>query len=255
MGSDDQIEIMCPRCKECFSAYCYTNYGSCDITLDDHPDTKVQADPPFYSAPEEDDWANYDAPDDPNAVFMDTYHHTGELLAEHGGEGAHLLNRMIFAQQVSSLEAYLADTLINTTMDNEKALQHLLASDTDLAKEKFTLAQIVSEPEFVKIKVRSYLRSIVYHNMPKVRALYKVACDIDIFELLGDVRKEKLFKAIELRHDCVHRNGRDKDGQRLEVFTKAYVQEIADIMKSLVGDIENKIHGRIINAEDVEFPF
>jgi hypothetical protein len=42
--------------------------------------------------------------------------------------------------------------------------------------------------------------------------------------------KATLFKAVILRHDCVHRNGFDKDGNELKVFTKAFVQNTADLI-------------------------
>ena len=49
--------------------------------------------------------------------------------------------------------------------------------------------------------------------------------------------------AVLLRHDCVHRNGLTTDGIRLTVFTKSYVEEIAEVMRSLVDRIEREIHG------------
>jgi hypothetical protein len=58
-----------------------------------------------------------------------------------------------------------------------------------------------------------------------------------------DVDNSKLFKAIIYRHDCVHRNGLTTDGIRLTVFTKSYVEEIAEVMRSLVDRIEREIHG------------
>ncbi|MBB4397016.1 hypothetical protein [Bradyrhizobium sp. ERR14] len=131
-------------------------------------------------------------------------------------------------------------------------MNRLLAKDKELKEKKFTLAEIASGKELVKAEVLGHLRSIVYHNIPRVRALYQIAADIDLFELLGD-DKDKLFKAIEYRHDCVHRNGRDSKGNRLEVFTKAYVQETADMMKHLVGKVEGKLYFDV--TDDDDFPF
>ncbi len=84
-----------------------------------------------------------------------------------------------------------------------------------------------------------YLRSILYHDLAKVDFLYRTALDAPVLGEKED--NDKLFKAITYRHDCVHRNGRDKEGNRLTVFTKAYVQEIAVVMRSLVDRIERKI--------------
>jgi hypothetical protein len=249
--SEGSVEVTCPKCEEAFSGYCFNTVGSCEITLDDYGETTVEAEIAQY-APDEMDWIDYNTPDHPEAIYSDSYHHTGELLAEHGGEGAHLVNRMVFSHNVGALEAYLSDTLINLVSDDAEAMKRLLAQDKDLSGKKFTLAEIAGGKEFVQSEVLGHLRSIVYHNIPKVRVLYKIAADIDLFELLGD-DKDKLFKAIEYRHDCVHRNGRDSKGTRLEVFTKAYVQETADIMRKLVGKVESKIYR--FEAVDDDMPF
>lgn len=47
-----------------------------------------------------------------------------------------------------------------------------------------------------------------------------------------------------LRHDCVHRNGSDLDGQELKVFTKQFVQHTADSIKDLVQSIEKAVRAR-----------
>jgi hypothetical protein len=238
--SEGAVEVTCPKCGTDFNGYCFNTVSSCEITLDEFGDTTVDTELAHY-APDEPDWIDYDTPDYPRAIFLDSYHHTGELLAEHGGEGAHLVNRMVFAQQVGALEAYLSDTLINLVSEDAEALKRLLSSDKDLSSKKFTLAEITAGKEFVQSEVLGYLRSVVYHNIPKVRVLYNIAADIDLFDLLG-ADKDKLFKAIEYRHDCVHRNGRDSKGNRLEIFTKAYVQETADMMKALVEKVEGKLY-------------
>ncbi len=49
--------------------------------------------------------------------------------------------------------------------------------------------------------------------------------------------------AVRYHHDCVHRNGIDKSGTRLMVFTKEYVQETADLMRAFVDRIERGVHG------------
>ncbi|WP_244438071.1 hypothetical protein [Afipia birgiae] len=103
-----------------------------------------------HSAPEPDDWIDYTVPDNPFTIFMSSYHHTGDLLADHGRDsGGHLLNRMVFSHQVTALEAYLSDTLMNEVMADKAAMQRMIDEDDDLAKEKFTLAEISKDPGLV----------------------------------------------------------------------------------------------------------
>lgn len=196
-----------------------------------------------HEEPEPDEWLDYSVPDDPFTIFMDSYRHTGDLLAEHGKDhGGFLLNRMVFSHQVTALEAYLGDTLINEVMDDIAAMQRLIEQDDELVKEKFTLVEISKEPALVERKVREHLRSILYHNLAKVNVLYDIALGIRILNETKD--KASLFKAVTLRHDCVHRNGFDKDGYELQVFTKKFVQDTADLIRDFVESIDRAVSTR-----------
>jgi hypothetical protein len=200
-----------------------------------------------HGKPEPDEWLDYTIPDNPFTIFMSSYHHTGDLLADHGkDDGGHLLNRMVFSHQVTALEAYLGDTLMNAVAADADAMQRLIEQDDDLTKEKFTLAEISKDPGLVERKVREHLRSILYHNLAKVDVLYNIALGIRILNLATD--KASLFKAVMLRHDCVRRNGFDKDGNELTVFTKAFVQDMADLIKDFVDSIENAVQARSAGA-------
>src|SRR5690348_14798772 len=106
--------------------------------------------------------------------------------------------------------------------------------DTELNREKFTLAEISKTPDLVKLKVRRYIRDVRWHNLAKADVLYKMALKIDLFNILGNDRKDKLFEAIRLRHDCVHRNGFDVDGKRLDRFTEDYIKEVAEAIHHLI---------------------
>ncbi|XSC42775.1 hypothetical protein ACF1BQ_031665 [Bradyrhizobium sp. RDT10] len=196
-----------------------------------------------HGGPEPDEWVDYSVPDNPFSIFMSSYHHTGDLLADHGSDsGGHLVNRMIFSHQITAMEAFLADKLKNEIEADAAAFQRLIDQDDDLAKEKFTLAEIAKDPALVERKVREHLRSIQYHNLARVDVLYNIALGIRILSLAND--KQSLFKAVMLRHNCVHRNGFDKNGNELKVFTKAFVQDTADLVKSFVENIENAVRAR-----------
>jgi hypothetical protein len=196
-----------------------------------------------HGAPEPDDWIDYTVPDSPFTIFMSSYHHTGDLVADHGRDsGDHLLNRMVFSHQVTALEAYLGDTLMNEVLADKTAMQRLIDEDDDLAKEKFTLAEISKDPGLVERKVREHLRAVLYHNLAKVDVLYDIALGVRILNLASD--KKSLFKAVLLRHDCVHRNGFDKNGSELKIFTKAFVQDMADLIKVFAEKIEKAVRSR-----------
>lgn len=189
---------------------------------------------------EPDEWIDYSLPESPFNIFMDSYHRTGDLLAEHGSsDGRSLFNRMVFSHQVTALEAYLGDTLIKAVLADKATMARLMTVDKELAQRKFTLTEISADPELVTKTVREYLRSILYHNLAKVDFLYRAALQFPILDIPQDT--QRLFKAIHYRHDCVHRNGFDVDGIELTVFTKDYVQDVSDRLKALVEGIEPRL--------------
>ncbi len=196
-----------------------------------------------HERPGPDEWLDYDVPANPFTVFMDSYHHTDVLMADVGkDDGRYLVNRLIFSHQVTALEAYLGDTLLNVVASDPDAMQRLIDADDELSKQKFTLAEIRKEPGLVERKVREHLRAILYHNLAKVDALYSIALGIRILSLTD--KKADLVQAVMLRHDCVHRNGFDKEGQELSIFTREFVREIADMIRSLVESIERAVRER-----------
>jgi len=140
-----------------------------------------------------------------------------------------------------SMEAYLADKLVNETEAVADAFQRLIDKDDNLAKVKFTLAEIAKDPALVERKIRE-LRTIQYHNLAKVDAVYNITLGIRILNLAQE--KPTLFRAVMLRHDCVHRSGFDKDGNELKVLTKSFVQDTADLIKAFVENIEKAVRAR-----------
>lgn len=189
---------------------------------------------------EDDLWVDYGVPDDPFAVYKDSYYMTGDLIADHGGDqGDHILNRMVFSHQITAMEAYLGDTLLKNTLDDTAAMSRLMKQDRELLKERFSLIEVAESPDLVKNKIRDYLRGVVYHDLKRVDFLYKVSLGFPILNLTPHV--EVMLEAIKIRHDCVHRNGANQAGEKLKLFTKDFVHRTADMIKDFVESIERKV--------------
>ena len=181
----------------------------------------------------------------PYAVFLNSCFHLGDILAEYGKDGrgilkhsAPIITRMVFVQLIGALEAYLGDALIKSVMEDSHAFERLISQDMDLAVNKFTLSDIAKNSNIVSDTVRQHLQDVVYHNLAKVAKIYKIALRVDIWPS-KDVKQE-LFVAIQRRHDCVHRDGRNKNGEELVEVTAEYVRKILDTVNIFVSHIENQ---------------
>lgn len=118
------------------------------------------------------------------------------------------LYNMAYAQVVTAVEAYLSGVFIHTVVNSNEHMRKLVETDPELAKRTFSLKEIFQQWEGLQLLVARYLQELIFHDLKKIKPMYQSVLDIDF----GDI--SWLFKAVLLRHDCVHRNGVDKNGKR-----------------------------------------
>ncbi|WP_135622637.1 hypothetical protein [Solemya pervernicosa gill symbiont] len=68
-----------------------------------------------------------------------------------------------------------------------------------------------TKKENLKNILKRYLNDLIFHNMGKVKPMYRDVFGIDFGEIGW------LFEAIVCRHHCVHRAGYDKDGKKVTI--------------------------------------
>ena len=245
--SEDDGVMECDQCGALFNINIQNSPAGCFIELLDHPDVDVDAEEaPFASDDsQENEWLNNSIPQSPHDIYASNYHHLGDLLAEcAGGESgvfrrsAEVIQRMIFAETMSSMEAYLGDTLLKAVLINPNAMQRLVVKDRELSIEKVQLNVILANPNVVRDRIRSYLKGLLYHNLLKVEMTFKIALEIDIFPD-ADL-KARLLRLVQLRHDVVHRNGKDEDGGE-HSFSADRVMEAMENVRTFVENVESAV--------------
>jgi len=150
-----------------------------------------------------------------------------------------ILSRMAFIQQFAALEAYLADTLTRQILENSSALSRALTGLDSLKDIKLPLADIAANPDIVKVTVAGALRDLLYHNFGKVDAIWKIALQFSIFPDAGV--KQRMFKRIPIRHDCVHRNGRDMHGNEHPEVDFDFVLQVGEDVHAMMMHIEDAL--------------
>lgn len=134
--------------------------------------------------------------------------------------------KLLYANAITNLETYLGDTLKKYVLTNEKYLRKYAEKYPPFAKEK-----LFDDMHVLREKVTDSLNGLLYHNLWKQKGIYKAVLDVD-FGIIED-----LSKAINIRHDIVHRNGKDKNG-REHVITKADVLDVANKVNNLIYRID-----------------
>ncbi|KAA0010760.1 hypothetical protein F0A17_16210 [Billgrantia pellis] len=141
---------------------------------------------------------------------------------------------MLHGHIVAAVESYLASTFIHKVTNSEELIRKLVETDPVFSNKKFTMKEIYEKHESLKLTVAAYLRDLIFHNLEKVKPMYKnvLGCDF------GDI--SWLFEAVKIRHHCVHRAGLDQDGYRVNL-SKESIRDLAHSSSKLVHAVEARV--------------
>lgn len=139
---------------------------------------------------------------------------------------------MIFVNIITALEAYLSEFFVREVLSNAEKLNRFIETNPDFKKIKYTLAQVSSSPDFVKLKVREYLANLLWHKLEKVKPMFRSALDIEFPKSI-----DYMMTSIQMRHDLVHRSGKKKNGDQITI-ERAQVERLIDEVRSFVAHIE-----------------
>jgi hypothetical protein len=147
-----------------------------------------------------------------------------------------VLNRMLFANTITAMETYLSDAFINTVLSKDFLIPKLVETTPAFNEKNYKLSDIYTWLDDTRKAVTEYLLDIIYHNIWKVKAMYKCVLDIDFPDDL-----ETIQKAITIRHDIVHRNGKSKKGTSIQVSIDDILANVKEV-KALIEHIDEQLN-------------
>jgi len=141
------------------------------------------------------------------------------------------------------METYLSDTFINRVMNNKNYLRRCVETDSEFKNRKLDLADIFKRKEALQGEVQEYLADVLFHNLAKVRLMYKSVLSV---EFPADMAP--LFKAVKTRHDIVHRGGKDKLGAIASIGQEE-VKSLIATLKVFAKEIEEQISKAVADPD------
>ncbi|RQS12237.1 hypothetical protein DIE07_08640 [Burkholderia sp. Bp9002] len=124
---------------------------------------------------------------------------------------AEILHQMAHSSIIAALEAYLADTVKYWVNIDEQALRAFVVTNKDLKGRALTLNDLFKRFDGIQEEVNLYLSEVIWHRLDKVRPMFSDAFGISIPDI------GNLMKAVKVRHDIVHRAGRDVEGNIVDL--------------------------------------
>lgn len=230
--ADSGDYVCCEHCGNEIYLDLYNDYGDVWIYNKDleelsYENVRYDADDEFF------EW--YSKSNEFYEDFNDSITEYKTILNSDFAKDNQSLLKMIDASIVSAMETFLGDVLISKVQKNEKYLLRASKNLNDFKDEKITISEILENPECAKIKIINGLRGFLYHNLPKVKNVYKLVLGIDIKNDLNP-----LMQVVSRRHDIIHRNGKNNDGEMF-CFSKEQVLNDVFLIERFIKDVNDGI--------------
>jgi len=153
-----------------------------------------------------------------------------------------ILRNLLFVNVITVMETYLSDAFINTVLWDKSLIRKLVETTPEFRERKFELNQIYTRLDGLEMEVKTYLLDTIYHNLGKVRQMYKQVLSIDF---LPDM--SLIYKSVLTRHDIVHRNGKTKDGRVIKIDSNNINLLIVEVEKFIIY-VDKQISSLIPNS-------
>jgi hypothetical protein len=144
-------------------------------------------------------------------------------------------HRLLFVNVITAMETYLSDAFINTVVNSPHLMRRFIETTPEFQAEKIPLADVYKAMEQVEQRAKSYLADVVWHHLHRVKPMYRDTLDIEFPSEMGP-----LFRAVLLRHDIVHRNGKTKDGKEI-IVTSAEVSDLIRQVEAFIQELDKQI--------------
>ncbi len=228
--TDDCIE--CKNCGENYDVMILNSFGGADVSIDGGSIEASFVGPYFDEEDRDDDFYWLEEPSEQLRILNSHLTSARVLLKIDVGQSNEFsLNVMIYGNVVAATEGFLSSVFIKSTTSSEELIRRLVETDSSFSEMKFSMSELFRERESIKETVAAYLHKLIFHNLNKIKPMYKSVLGHD----LGDIGW--LFKAVTKRHDCVHRAGYEKDGKKLTFSAnelETLIQRVSNLCQSIM---------------------
>ncbi|MDM8541956.1 hypothetical protein QUF90_12785 [Desulfococcaceae bacterium HSG9] len=160
--------------------------------------------------------------------FYDEYHSGIRIITAQNNDEFH--NKLYFSNIISLMEKYLYDLFIYEISSDRNALVILGTQN------KFSAVSL-KIPYLLHNRVEEYIinamKNIVWHRLNDIDVFYKNVLGIQ-FNL-----SRAILNILKIRHDIVHRNGFDIEGNMV-VITAQKLETCINLISSFILDIDDK---------------
>lgn len=241
----EEYDAVCDDCGRNFQITVYNAMYGGDVEVEDVDDVDVEEE----YAENDDDYENY--------VYDLTPEKITDVLNEIetlSSSTKEYLYRQLYAGAITSMEAFLSSTLLKAVLATDDSKRKFVEKYIPYREEQISFSSIFEQMDKIDSTIQETLRGLMYHNLGKIKPIFKDVLNVD----LGDIGT--IMKAVQIRHDIVHRSGKDKEGNVHDIMKEDVIQLVEEV-SSLISRVESYINPNPFVAAltsedgDVESPF
>ena len=161
-----------------------------------------------------------------------------------------ILARLLYANAITAMEVYLGDTVKRNVMNRPALLRRFVEGDPSLKNEKLPVAEVFRTHDGIKERVSKILDDTVFHNLAKTMKIYE-----SVFAVRVPVSSDQssLCRAVERRHDIIHRNGRDFSDRvisdRVIEVTASDLDQVVGLVIRTMGAVDKQIKDGLVDGD------
>lgn len=233
---ETELETECDSCGRPYEVLVKNNFYEVEIIVD-NGEIRVEHTEPQYEESELDVLLPKESS---QIVLFREQLNTVQLLvsAKVEEKAEYGLHVMLYSHLVASAEGYLYSTFTKFVTQHDSLLRKLVETDPEFSKQKFSLSEIFVSRETLKDTIDKYLKDLIFHNMKKTKEMYLSVLGFDFGHIPW------FFRAVNLRHHCVHRGGYDKDGNSLNINS--------DVILTLMNHLSDLIEAIEVRVKDFD---
>lgn len=111
------------------------------------------------------------------------------------------IRRLFYANVITAFETFLSDLALALLDKDRSFIKNLATKYDNFSNEKVKLADLFVSGKTPEEIIKDKTRDLVFHNLPVASNIYRAAFDITFPDF------SELSKAVDNRHDIIHRNG------------------------------------------------
>lgn len=189
----------------------------------------LEPDYPVNVYEENDDYLSYELESIPDKDYYDVFKSSIDdalmltKLSNLMDSQKTIVNSLVYAQLVTCMETFLYDALFTCIFEDEAVKRRFVENYKPFQSQKISLSGIYKKHEVMDETIKKELIDIQYHNISKIKGIFESSIKIKFPEIEG------IEKIVETRHDLVHRNGKDKKGNKIEISDEILLNAYREI--------------------------